>query len=212
MPISNSSSASVDQDRTAFGCLYLHGFASSPSSSKARFFADKLTDLGAPVRVPDLNQPAFETLTLSSQLRVIDEELISHPKSTPLLLIGSSMGGLLATIKSQSLANLAAMILMAPGFGLLRRWPAMLSGGNIPEWRQKGTIEVFHYGYGRSVPFGYQFIDDARNYQTEDFRIHVPSLVFHAGTTLRSRSLRVNNLPRTIQNLSNCMSSTTIIS
>jgi hypothetical protein len=38
------------------GFVYLHGFASSPRSTKAVFFSEQLTRLGAPVDVPDLEE------------------------------------------------------------------------------------------------------------------------------------------------------------
>jgi len=45
--------------------LYLHGFASGPSSSKARYFRGRLEAAGAHVEVPDLAAGDFEHLTLS---------------------------------------------------------------------------------------------------------------------------------------------------
>jgi pimeloyl-ACP methyl ester carboxylesterase len=163
----------VDEADNQMTYLYLHGFASGPSSSKAQFFRDKLNEMAVNVCVPDLNQPAFEDLTLTSQMQIIDNLCDHCPDSTRLVMIGSSMGGLLATMKSQSMPNLAALILMAPGFGLLKRWPA------VEEWQERGTIEVFHYAYGRTESLSYQFIEDARKHQTEDFQVRVPTLVFH---------------------------------
>ena len=53
--------------------LYLHGFASSPQSSKARFFAGRLAARDIGVTVPDLNQPDFSTLTVSRMLGQVSE-------------------------------------------------------------------------------------------------------------------------------------------
>jgi uncharacterized protein len=168
----------VNEQKPNLSCLYLHGFASGPSSSKAIFFAEKLTELGINVLIPDLNQPSFENLTLTSQLAVI-ESAITHLPEAPLLVFGSSMGGLLATIKSSTAKNLRAMVLMAPGFGLLKRWPAILSQASVDQWRQQGSIDIFHHGLGRSLPLRYNFIEDAAKYQTENLRVHIPTLVFH---------------------------------
>ena len=48
--------------------VYLHGFASSPQSSKATRFERELTALGVGFSCPDLNLPAFETLTITRML------------------------------------------------------------------------------------------------------------------------------------------------
>jgi uncharacterized protein len=52
--------------------LYLHGFASGPSSSKARFFRERLERAGASVEVPDLAAGDFEHLTITAQLAVVE--------------------------------------------------------------------------------------------------------------------------------------------
>ncbi len=39
--------------------IYLHGFASSPSSRKARFFEERFRELGIGLEVPDLAEGRF---------------------------------------------------------------------------------------------------------------------------------------------------------
>ena len=58
--------------------IYLHGFASGPMSSKAQFFRRRFAELGIEMQIPDLNQGAFERLTISGQLQVI-EKLAAGP-------------------------------------------------------------------------------------------------------------------------------------
>jgi len=48
--------------------VYLHGFASSPASSKAAFVGRRLAAHGVPFHCPDLNQPDFSTLTASRMI------------------------------------------------------------------------------------------------------------------------------------------------
>ena len=48
--------------------VYLHGFASSPASSKAQRFRRELAPLGVGFSCPDFNEPAFETLTVTRML------------------------------------------------------------------------------------------------------------------------------------------------
>ena len=52
--------------------IYLHGFASGPSSGKARFFVDRLEKLGTTVEVPDLAAGDFEHLTITGQLQLME--------------------------------------------------------------------------------------------------------------------------------------------
>ncbi|MBK5290138.1 MAG: hypothetical protein JJE04_00400, partial [Acidobacteriia bacterium] len=56
---------------TAPQFIYLHGFASSPASGKACFFAERFAALGHHLAVPHLDGGDFENLTLSGQLAVI---------------------------------------------------------------------------------------------------------------------------------------------
>ena len=77
--------------------LYLHGLGSSPSSNKGRFYAERLSERGANVRLPDLNVPDFEHLTLTAMLERVAAEIRDIPaESGSVALIGSSMGGLTA--------------------------------------------------------------------------------------------------------------------
>ncbi|MGD0498707.1 MAG: YqiA/YcfP family alpha/beta fold hydrolase [Bryobacteraceae bacterium] len=47
--------------------VYLHGFASGPSSRKARYFRERLEAAGASVGVPDLAEGGFDRLTTTGQ-------------------------------------------------------------------------------------------------------------------------------------------------
>ena len=59
--------------------VYLHGFASSPQSSKATFFAGRLAERGIRMECPDLNDPDFSTLTVSRMLRQLETRLAALP-------------------------------------------------------------------------------------------------------------------------------------
>jgi pimeloyl-ACP methyl ester carboxylesterase len=73
--------------------IYLHGFASSPASRKARFFVEKLAGHGLALEALDL-APDFEHLTISGQLAVIEKA----SGNDAVILIGSSLGGYLAAL------------------------------------------------------------------------------------------------------------------
>jgi pimeloyl-ACP methyl ester carboxylesterase len=155
--------------------LYLHGFASSPQSRKARFFAGRFEPLHIPMLIPDLAQGDFEHLTVSGQLQLI-ERLTKTSKYT---VIGSSLGGYLAALfAARYPERVDCLVLLAPAFGFYQLWTAALGPQKIAEWKEAGHIDVFHYGEGREMPLSYQFLEDAA--QFEPFpAVSQPVLIAH---------------------------------
>ncbi len=154
--------------------VYLHGFASTPASSKARFFAKRLRDAGASVDVPDLAAGDFEHLTLSAQLQVIEHAAAGEPVT----LVGSSMGGYLAALYAQRHPETTHVVLLAPAFCFARRWADRMGAEAVANWRTTGTVEVWHYGENRMCNLAYGLLEDARQYPDyPDF--HQPALLFH---------------------------------
>lgn len=160
-------------------CIYLHGFASGPVSTKARFLSSRLRELELTVHVPDLNGNSFSELTISNQLSIVRRVIEANTGGSPLFLVGSSMGGLLATMIAAECEQVAALILLAPGFGLNRRWHELLSPEQFNSWRDRGSIEVYNYVADRNLPLNYSFIEDAQTHQTDSLRVSVPTLVIH---------------------------------
>ena len=74
--------------------IYLHGFASSPESSKARRFGRELAARGVGFACPDLNAPSFERLTVTRMLEAT-AGLIAAAEA-PTALVGSSLGAFVA--------------------------------------------------------------------------------------------------------------------
>ena len=158
--------------------FYLHGFASSPSSVKAIRFKNMLTENGAKVEIPDLNFPSFKEMTLSSQIDLVKEQL-DQLESAPIVLIGSSMGGLLASILSQRAKQISALVLLAPGFGIARRWKEFLNEEEYERWKTTGAHSFYHHAHDALMPLGYEFARDLESMKTEDIVIDRPCLVFH---------------------------------
>jgi uncharacterized protein len=153
--------------------VYLHGFASSPSSRKARFFEERFRELGIGLEVPDLAEGDFRNLTLSAQLgvmaRVCGEGAVS--------LIGSSMGGYLAALYAARHTEVQKLVLLAPAFSFASRWPETLGEQAMEQWKRTNTLEVFHYSEGREVELGYQLIEDAQQYEAYP-EVTQPCLIF----------------------------------
>ena len=74
--------------------IYLHGFASSPESSKARGLGERLARRGVSVQCPDLNEPDFATLTVSRMVEQVERLVATLP--VPVVLVGSSLGAFVA--------------------------------------------------------------------------------------------------------------------
>ena len=154
--------------------IYLHGFGSGPGSKKARFFRERFTELGIGLEVPDLADGDFKHLTITGQLSVIERTARGEPVS----LIGSSMGGYLAALYAARHPEVEKLVLMAPAFAFLTRWPETLGESRIDEWKRTGFLEVFHYSEGCTVQLGYQLIEDGHQYEPYP-DVRQPALIFH---------------------------------
>ena len=158
------------------GVVYLHGFASGPQSSKGIFFQQRFAALGVDVDLPDLAGGDFEGLTLTSQLEIVDRRVAQR---APAVVIGSSMGGYLAALYAARRPGLfRALVLLAPGFGFARRWPPSLGKDAVRQWRERGWMEIFHYGMKRNCRLSYHLIEDGLQY--EDYpAVTDPALIVH---------------------------------
>ncbi len=141
--------------------VYLHGFASSPSSRKARFFEERFRELGIGLEIPALAEGDFRNLTITAQLEVIERVCRDEAVS----LIGSSMGGYLAALYAARHPEVKKLVLLAPAFSFASRWPETLGEQAMEQWKRTNTLEVFHYSEGRPVELGYQLIEDASRYE-----------------------------------------------
>lgn len=154
--------------------VYLHGFASSPQSSKAQFFLQKFTERAISVEIPRLDQGDFEHLTVSSQLKVVDQTVAGRN----VVLMGSSLGGYLAALYAARHPNVERLILLAPAFQFPTRFRARYSQQELDGWKQRGSVPVFHYGYKEERALGFGLVEDSAGYEDEpDFR--QPALIFH---------------------------------
>ena len=153
--------------------IYLHGFASGPTSSKARFFSAKFQEAGIGVSIPALDGGDFRNLTISSQLDVLERET----RGERVVLMGSSLGGYLAAVyAARHPEQVERAIMMAPAFCFARRWAAEIPA--IEEWKRSGVMELFHYGERRNREIGYNLIADGLEY--EDYPdVRQPALILH---------------------------------
>lgn len=154
--------------------LYLHGFASSPQSFKARYLAERFAEAGWPFEAPDLNGADFRGLTVTEQLRIVE----SCARGEPVHLIGSSLGGWLAALYAARHAEAQRLVLLAPAFGFPRLYAESLGGAALDAWRSSGALRLLHYGRGAETELGWQFMEDAMRYEDEP-AILQPCLIIH---------------------------------
>lgn len=154
--------------------IYLHGFASGPSSSKAQAFARRLERLGVSLVVPQLDEHDFEHMTISSMRRVVEESLKALPR--PHVIIGSSLGGYLAALHASE-HPVDALVLMAPAVNFHPRLLMRHSTEALTRWRAEGHTLVDHYIHLRPMRLSSAFLEDAARHPPEP-SVHAPTLVF----------------------------------
>lgn len=154
--------------------VYLHGFASGPQSNKAQFFRRRFAEQGIRCDVPRLDDGNFQGLTISGQLEVIHQAVSGEPVT----LMGSSLGGYLAALYGARHENIDRMVLLAPAFQFPSRWRNRFSDAEFTEWRRTGARAFYHYADKADRELGYQFVEDAIQYEDEP-GFAQPALIIH---------------------------------
>ncbi len=157
--------------------VYLHGFASSPESSKAVWLGEALTRAGVGYSCPDLNQPSFETLTVT---RMVEQTLAAlEAAQAPVALIGSSLGAYVAVHAAAADAGrfVDRLVLLAPALDFGGNRLTHLGPHSIEEWRAAGALTVHHYGLGGARSVGFGLYEDAAAYDAFDVALDLPTLV-----------------------------------
>ena len=171
--------------------VYLHGFASSPRSSKALFLGERLAACGIALHCPDLNEPDFSTLTPSRMVSQV-ERLIDGFAPGPVALIGSSLGAFVALHVAEragrllrsaaggsSLHSIERLVLLAPALDFGTNRMKHLGPDGLERWRVTNRLDVEHYAEGRVRHVHYALYEDARKYDSFAATAALPTLVLH---------------------------------
>jgi alpha-beta hydrolase superfamily lysophospholipase len=157
--------------------FYLHGFASSPVSSKAAFFRARLAEHGIALETPDLNLPGFSTLTITRMLEQVARAI--GDGGAPVALMGSSLGGFAAVETAIARPErVDRLILLAPALDFRAERIGDLGDRSVDAWRETGRLHVFHHAYGRVMPVHYDLFADAQRYQPHAARLTLPVQIF----------------------------------
>jgi pimeloyl-ACP methyl ester carboxylesterase len=154
--------------------VYLHGFASSPLSSKAQFFRRRLEALGAEVRIPQLDAGDFQNLTVTGQMQVIEQAAAGQR----VMLMGSSLGGYLAALYASRHPEVEKLVLLAPALNFPERFPLRFTQAEMEQWKRDGHKSFFHYGEKREMPLNYTIVEDATRYPCFP-EFAQPALILH---------------------------------
>lgn len=161
--------------------IYLHGFASSAQSAKARFFRDRFRTVGIDLHCPDLNEPDFATLTISRMLDQVARILKRLPLG-PVALIGSSLGAFVALQAAAAHSgepdgHVDRLVLLAPALDFSLKNDKKIGPVALERWRTTGMLDVFHHGYGEMRRVGYALYADAQQYDPARLDLRLPILI-----------------------------------
>jgi uncharacterized protein len=168
--------------------FYLHGFASSPDSTKAALFAERLAAAGVALHCPDLNAPDFERLTVSRMIAQV-EAAMAALEPGPVSVMGSSLGGFVAYhLAARQRARpggvragahpIDRLVLLAPAFDFGKSSFSGMTAADVERWRVTDRHEFFHYAENRPRQVRFALYEDAQRYDSELLPVDVPMLIF----------------------------------
>lgn len=158
--------------------LYLHGFASSPGSSKAIRLASALEAIGVRTLIPDLNQPVFRTLTITRMVGQVRDAIDAAMPAGPVILIGSSLGAFVAVHAAAGDSRVKGLVLLAPALDFGADEHGRIGTVTIEDWKREGAADVFHYAWNRPETLDYALYEDARRYDAFALTLDLPVLMF----------------------------------
>lgn len=157
--------------------MYLHGFASSGQSTKARYLREKLKALPeVEYHAIDFN-PApsdFEYVTTTGLINRLRQYVLDHDLGK-VRIIGSSYGGLIALHYAHRFGGVEKMLLLAPGLFWLS---GGLSDEELARWQKAGVVPIHHDAFQKEIPVRYDLQVDGLGY-LEPIPPPTPVLIIH---------------------------------
>lgn len=159
--------------------VYLHGFASSPASSKARRFRRELAVHEVGFSCPDFNEPDFASLTVTRMIAQT-HEAIAAASDGPVALVGSSLGAFVAlhAAAADDTGRVDRLVLLAPALDFGGNRLRQLGEHGIDEWRTSGRLRVFHYGRNTEADVEFGLYEDAARYDAFAVTVDRPTCVW----------------------------------
>ena len=177
--------------------FYLHGFASSVQSNKARAFVQWGREHHVTVNALDLRVPSLEHLRFSQILAKVHDAIANQGELAAAgggprrhedslrepfgraVLIGSSLGGLTACRVAEKEPRVCALFLMAPAFRLAERWRARLGEEAWLKWKEAGRFEVKDHATGQMTFVDHDFVEELDRLDAGFPDVRVPTCIVH---------------------------------
>lgn len=159
--------------------FYLHGFASSTGSAKARAFVSWGEERGLDIRALDLRRPSLEHLRFSEIVATVRAAIAAEGEHGRCVLIGSSLGGLTACRVAEAEPRVAALFLMAPAFRLAERWRQRLGEAAWSAWQKSDRFEVKEHLTGKDTYVDFGFVAELARLDVGDPDVRVPTCIVH---------------------------------
>ncbi len=180
----SSTTSLASESRTSQGPVwfYLHGFASSPASSKARAFVDWGNARGLPLSALDLRRPSLAHLRFSEILSYVRSEIDRLGPHARVVLVGSSLGGLAACRVAEVEPRVSALFLMAPAFKLAERWRVHIGEAGWERWKKSDAFDIVDHATGQRAVVDHGFISNLGEHDVADGGfpdIRVPTCIVH---------------------------------
>src|SRR5262249_9569576 len=138
--------------------LYLHGFASGPSSTKATQLAAHYRERGIELERLNLRLPSLEHLRMSAIIRHVKDSIGGPPD--PVVLFGSSLGGLSACRVAEDDARVFALVLLAPAFDFVTNLRERYGEKLMRSWKESGFVDIDDYVNKTRARLDYGFYED----------------------------------------------------
>lgn len=166
--------------------VYLHGFASSPSSQKARVLRERFAAKRVRLEVPDLNagEDGFAGLTITRMLASAraaadrGRAAAGLGRGGPAVVLGSSLGGYVGALLAAR-EPIAALVLLAPAFDFTGRFASHFPFEDLETAAIRGYFEVYHYGLAAPARVGYELVNDGLRYEPFPETGKTPVLAIH---------------------------------
>lgn len=164
--------------------IYLHGFASSPGSTKANALRSHFTERGADYHIPDLNVPSFEQLMLTAMLERVAATIRALSDDKPVALIGSSLGGLTTLhfydrYRRAEAGRVEKLVLLAPALDFMENRAAQRGADWRERWQMQGSMPFYNYASSSERPVHYSLVEDIAQYDSFGVSVDIPVLIYH---------------------------------
>ncbi|RKG85263.1 YqiA/YcfP family alpha/beta fold hydrolase [Corallococcus terminator] len=160
--------------------LYLHGFASGPASTKGVWLDAHWAKQGIPLERLNLRVPSMEHLSLNAMLATVRDALgAPHERA---VLIGSSLGGLVAARTAEREPRVGALVLLAPAFHFVEQLQRRMGAEGWSQWQREGFLETDDHAEKRRTRVHHGIVEEA---QAMDAArgvwpdVRVPTLIVH---------------------------------